>query len=110
MNLTRDMVDRAYLLDDEVLADLPLISTHAEPQLSPQEYACGCVAITRVTDRDLRRGEKPFEMRLAIACGADACETPSRSICSHERRNHYLGGGFHVCFECWTRVLFGGPE
>ncbi len=106
--LTRDMVDRSYLLDDEVLAELPLISTHEEPQLGPQEYECGCVAVTRITDRDTRRGEKPFEMRLAIACGTVECQTPSKTICSHEDRIHYLGGGLWVCFQCWARLLLGG--
>lgn len=106
--ITRDLVRRSHLIDDELLADLPLVSTHESPQDSPQEYECGCVAITRVTDRDRRRGEPPFEMRLAISCGTPTCEAPSRSICSHERRNHPLGGGIFVCFECWARLLFGG--
>ena len=105
--LTRGMIRRSHLIDDDALADLPLVSTHEQPQDSPQEYECGCVAITRVTDRDTRRGEKPFEMRLAIPCGTDACEAPSRSICSHEHRVHPLGGGLFVCFACWAGLLFG---
>ena len=106
--LTRDVVNRAHLLDDEVLADLPLITTHDRPQDSPQEYECGCVAITRITDRDAQRGELPFEMRLAIPCGKGfECVVPSLAICSHENRVHYLGGGIYVCFKCWAQLLFG---
>lgn len=57
---------------------MPEVSRHNEPQVSPQEYECGCVAITRITDRDCRtwRGfdEKPFEMRLAMPCNGATCE------------------------------------
>lgn len=63
-------------LPDDVLAALPEVSRHDEPQDSPQEYECGCVAITRITDRDYRRHEKPFEMRLAIPCNSPSCELP----------------------------------
>lgn len=107
MNLTRDMVRRAYLLDDDVLTELPLISTHTAPQDSPQEYECGCIAVTRITDRDTRNGERPFEMRLAITCGTKECEAANRAICSHEYRTHYLGGGLYVCFRCWAGLLLG---
>ncbi len=74
--LTRDQIARGVHvgLADELLAQLPEISRHNEPQISPQEYACGCVAITHITDRDLRRNEQPFEMRLAIICETEACE------------------------------------
>ena len=58
---------------EDILEAMPEVSCHNEPQDSPQEYDCGCVAITRSTDRDARRGEKPFEMRLAIACGKGSC-------------------------------------
>ena len=64
---------------DNILGAMPEVSRHNEPQVSPQEYECGCVAMTRVTDRDCRTwlgyDEKPFEMRLALPCtdGA-ACE------------------------------------
>ncbi len=63
---------------DDILEALPEVSLHNEPQVSPQEYECGCVAITRITDRDCRtwRGydEKPFEMRLAMPCDGAVCE------------------------------------
>jgi hypothetical protein len=63
---------------DDILEAMPEVSRHDEPQVSPQEYECGCVAITRVTDRDCRtwrgHGEKPFEMRLAMSCDGSACE------------------------------------
>jgi hypothetical protein len=70
----RDLVAREWRIRDEDLAAMPEISRHDEPQVSPQEYECGCVAVTRITDRDARRGERPFEMRLAIPCGTAACE------------------------------------
>jgi hypothetical protein len=63
---------------DEVLEAMPEVSRHNEPQISPQEYECGCVAMTRVTDRNgcswLGRLEEPFEMRLALPCDGTACE------------------------------------
>jgi hypothetical protein len=73
------VIDRAALrqwwtISDEDLAAMPEISRHDEPQIGPQEYDCGCVALTRVTDRDARRGDRPFEMRLALACGTPSCE------------------------------------
>ena len=62
---------------DDVLEAMPEVSRHNDPQISPQEYECGCVAMTRITDRDCRtwRGynEKPFEMRLALPCDGAAC-------------------------------------
>lgn len=59
---------------DDILETMPEVSRHNYPQDSPQEYECGCVAITRITDRDYRYNEEPFEMRLAIPCGRTACE------------------------------------
>lgn len=59
---------------DDILEAMPEVSRHNEPQESPQEWECGCVAMTRVTDRDYRHHEKPFEMRLAIRCDGRACE------------------------------------
>jgi hypothetical protein len=63
---------------DDILEAMPEVSRHDDPQVSPQEYECGCVAITRVTDRDCRTwrgyGEKPFEMRLAMSCDGSVCE------------------------------------
>lgn len=63
---------------DDLLAAMPEVSRHDDPQVSPQEYECGCVAITRVTDRNgcswLGPAEQPFEMRLALPCDGDACE------------------------------------
>jgi hypothetical protein len=70
----RDAVRRYWLLEDDELAAMPEVSRHNEPQVDPQEYDCGCVTITRVTDRDTRRDERPFEMRLAIPCGTESCE------------------------------------
>ena len=72
--LTSHEIDWCYALPDERLAGLPLVSTHSEPQIAPKEYECGCVTVTRITDRDHRRGERPFEMRLAVACEGGACE------------------------------------
>lgn len=63
---------------DDILEAMPEVSRHNDPQVSPQEYECGCVTVTRITDRDGRtwRGfdEKPFEMRLAIPCEDAACK------------------------------------
>jgi hypothetical protein len=63
---------------DEILEAMPEVSRHNEPQIGPQEYACGCVAMTRVTDRNgsswRGRLEEPFEMRLAWPCDGTACE------------------------------------
>lgn len=53
-------------LPPEVLEAMPEISRDDRPYVSPQEYECGCVAISRITDRG--RGEKAFEMVRAIAC------------------------------------------
>lgn len=59
---------------DDIVAAMPEVSRHNAPQDSPQEYDCGCVAMTRITDRDYRYGEKPFEMRLALPCAGETCE------------------------------------
>jgi hypothetical protein len=59
---------------DDILETMPEVSRHNEPQISPQEYDCGCVAITRITDRDYRHDEKPFEIHLAIPCKGACCE------------------------------------
>lgn len=72
-NLTDHEINGAFALPDERLMVLPLISTHDEPQIAPQEYVCGCVTVTRITDRDYRSGARPFEMRLAIACKTATC-------------------------------------
>lgn len=72
--LTDDEINWSFDLTDERLAALPLVSTHNEPQVAPQEYECGCVTVTRITDREYRHDERPFEMRLARACGAPTCE------------------------------------
>lgn len=62
---------------DDILDTMPEVSRHNEPQVTPQEYECGCVSTTRITDRDYRRDEKPFEMRLAIPCDGACCELAS---------------------------------
>jgi hypothetical protein len=63
---------------DDILEGMLEVSRSNEPQVSPQEYECGCVAMVRVTDRDgrtwLGHDEKPFEMRLARPCDGRACE------------------------------------
>jgi hypothetical protein len=61
-------------IPDDILEALPEVSRHNAPQDSPQEYECGCVAITRITDRDYRHDEEPFEMRLAVPCNGTGCE------------------------------------
>jgi hypothetical protein len=58
---------------DEILEAMPEISRHNRPQPSPQEFDCGCVAVVRVTDRDVRYDEEPFEMRLALPCDGTKC-------------------------------------
>jgi hypothetical protein len=68
-----------WSLPDDLLSALPLVSEHGDPQDSPQEYECGCVSVTRITDRDARCGERPFEMRLARSCGTDACDLAKES-------------------------------
>jgi hypothetical protein len=55
------------------LSNAPVISTHGYPQVSPQEWDCGCVAGAYVTDRDALAGEEPFEMRLARGCETPRC-------------------------------------
>lgn len=65
-------------IPDEILEAMPEVSRHNDPQISPQEYECGCVTVTRVTDRNgctwLGYDEKPFEMRLALPCDNAICE------------------------------------
>ena len=70
---TRRLVSSGGVPDD-ILEAMLEISRHNEPQISPQEYECGCVAITRITDREYRQGDKPFEMRLALPCNGAHCE------------------------------------
>jgi len=88
----RDLIAREWLIRDEDLVAMPEISRHDDPQISPQEYECGCVAVTRITDRDARRGEQPFEMRLALPCGREDCELV------HWNQDHYA-------ISCALRVL-----
>jgi hypothetical protein len=74
---TRHLVGTGQVPDD-ILEAMPEVSRHNEPQVSPQEYECGCVAMTRITDRNgsswRGRLEEPFEMRLALPCDGAACE------------------------------------
>jgi hypothetical protein len=56
----------------EALEAAPVVSRHCGSQPSPQEWDCGCVTAVYITDGDALAGERPFEMRLAIACGARA--------------------------------------
>lgn len=74
-HLTDLEIRRAFGLPDDRLAALPLVSTHDDPQETPQEFDCGCVTVARITDRDSRQKKRPFEMRLAVACETAACET-----------------------------------
>ena len=68
---------RTCQVPDDILEAMPEVSRHNEPQVSPQEYDCGCVAITRITDRNgsswRGRLEEPFEMRLALPCDSLNC-------------------------------------
>lgn len=63
----------------EELEDCLVVSRHGQPQVSPQEWDCGCVTAVYVTDRDALAGEEPFEMRLWQGCDKDECEV-SRQI------------------------------
>jgi len=47
----------------------PVVSRHDTPQVSPQEWDCGCVTAAYVTDDDVLYGGKPFQMRLLTYCG-----------------------------------------
>jgi len=73
MRMMRSLVATGQVPDD-ILEEMPEVSRHNSPQDSPQEYECGCVTITRITDREYRYNEKPFEMRLAIPCEGAACK------------------------------------
>jgi hypothetical protein len=59
---------------EDALDTAPVVSCHNAPQHSPQEWDCGCMTAIYVTDRDSRDGERPFEMRLVVACGTSTCE------------------------------------
>lgn len=63
-------------IPEEVAAQLHEVGRHDHPQIGPQEYECGCVAIACVTSRDGR--DRPFEMRLAIECDLTRCYVPNR--------------------------------
>lgn len=69
----REILRHWRSLSDEALAALPEVSRHDVPQGSPQEYGCGCLTVTRLTDCDAGRDERPFEMRLIVPCGTPAC-------------------------------------
>lgn len=56
------------------LTDCLVVSRHDMPQVSPQEFDCGCVTFAYVTDRDVLAGEQPFEMRLWEGCDTHGCE------------------------------------
>jgi hypothetical protein len=74
---TRHLISTGQIPDD-ILEAMPEVSRDNDPQISPQEYECGCVAVTRITDRDGRTwhgyDEKPFDMRLAIPCEGTTCK------------------------------------
>lgn len=72
---------------DNILEALPEVSRHNSPQISPQEYECGCVTMTRITDRDgrtwLGHDEKPFEMRLVLSCESANCALSHLQTAKH---------------------------
>lgn len=112
---TPDDIERFAGWPDERLAALPLVSIHDEPQLAPQQYECGCVTVTRITDRDHRRGEKPFEMRLALACGTDHCDVPyARYVCTDGTLITHAFEAWCYChlgtYESTADALRGGPR
>jgi hypothetical protein len=74
----REALRHWWAMSNEDLAALPEVSRHDAPQVSPQEYDCGCVTVTRVTDRT----ERPFEMRLVAPCGTPSChvKTPQEDV------------------------------
>lgn len=63
------------------LSDAPVVSKHPYPQPSPQEWDCGCITATWITDRDaMTEGEDPFEMRLAHRCDGTDCQLPTEVV------------------------------
>lgn len=91
--------------NQERLAYRPTISRHAEPQVSPQEWSCGCVTGVYVTDRDRR--DRPFEMRLHSFCGKPTCVF-YKHFMAHGIRDlavalvdNSCGGGGHTMEFCW---------
>jgi len=58
---------------DEIVEMFPLVRRYNCPQISPQEWDCGCVAVLRITGEDARCGGQPFELRLAAVCGGVGC-------------------------------------
>jgi len=78
----------------EMLEDKPVVSTHNEFQVSPQEWDCGCITAAYVTDRN----ERPVEMRLYSFCNSDQCELVAN------RKN----GAVVFCPVCGAE--FGGME
>lgn len=75
LSITRAGSYRAFLAAvDECIESAPIVSEHRKPQVSPQEWDCGCITAAYVTDRDFLLGEKPFEMRLVHACLTAECE------------------------------------
>lgn len=61
-----------------LLNEAPVVSRHDYPQVSPQEWECGCVTAGFITDRDAMAGEEPFEMRLGVACDDPNCEVKQK--------------------------------
>jgi hypothetical protein len=55
------------------IEDAPIVSCYDDPQPTPQEWVCGCVTATYITDRDGLRGGRPFEMRLVDRCQSSRC-------------------------------------
>lgn len=82
---------------DDILEAMPEVARFNEPQITPQEYECGCVTMVRVTDRNgcswLGRLEEPFEMRLALPCDGTSCEREAQHLARiAEARPTELGG------------------
>ena len=72
----RRLCEISSRIPEEVAAQLHEVARHDHPQIGPQEYECGCVAIVCVTSCDGR--DRPFEMRLAIECDLTRCYVPNR--------------------------------
>jgi hypothetical protein len=104
---TRGLVSGGGVPDD-ILEAMPEVSRSNSPQCSPQEYECGCVAVTRVTDRGCVK--KPFEMRLAIPCeGLKECEAWRHETAFKPWQRQTAPGTYGLCPHCKipTVTLYG---
>lgn len=75
------------------------------------------VAVARVDRRHgytMEFAPSPIQHRMEYdeeeaTIRAQVADDPGLVLCSHDPRSHSLGGGIRVCFECWARMLVGGP-